>query len=430
MGDLHAHLLALPFFLSAILLLWQYFQSSKPNLWLLASLALNIAISGLINLWDLVTLLCLLFLVWLTRIYRLHRAGDLKKEALAHIPSILAIFGVTGILVWPSWRFFESPVLGLGFIPVYVQRYGLSDVQWPTPGLALLGMWGAFFSAIFLGVYEKFKRLKDYLFPLALSVLSLGIILGVEIFFVRDIYSVANPPYFRANTTFKFGYHAWVLLCLASVGIIMPIVKDKSIRRYKLPDKIKIWLLVGMLFFGAFYPYQALRQFYFTPEAVSLSLNGAKWMEQQMPDDYRVVSYINRNFKRRQVIAEAVGDSYSTYARIATYTGMIAPMGWTTHEWTWRLDAQAARQAKPNQEVETGWGKINQVKIDIEQLYNTTSETEAALLIKKYNISYVYVGQLEKEKYPNLFENKFRVLGMSVFSSGSSTLYQIGLGSK
>ncbi|MDP2668373.1 MAG: DUF2298 domain-containing protein [bacterium] len=400
-GDLHAHFLALPFFLFDLALVYVLAVSKKINWAFFAFLSVAVATSGMINLWDAVTVSALIFIVLIF------------KKSWKWLGAGLFTAALSLLLMWPNLKNFHSPVVGLKFIPSYVAKYHLANVQYPTPFLAELGMWGVFMAGILLAFYLKRKTFKDLYFVAALGIVSLGIIIGVELFFIEDIYGVANPPYFRANTTFKFGYHAWTMLSLAFSAAV-----------YMLPRHAGRFLLSVALIAGAFYPYQAFKQFYL-PNGKMGELDGSAWMRKEMPEDWNTVQYINKNIESRAVIAEAVGDSYTTYARISAFSGMITPMGWKTHEWTWRFDAEAAKNAMPGQAIETGWGAVSKVAIDIQMLYETKNAAEALKIIRMYGVQYVYVGVLERSTYKNLDENKFTELGTIVFRSGASALYKI-----
>lgn len=416
-GDLHAHFLALPFFLFDLALVYVLAVSKKINWAFFAFLSVAVATSGMINLWDAVTVSALIFIVLIF------------KKSWKWLGAGLFTAALSLLLMWPNLKNFHSPVLGLKYIPSYVAKYNLSNVQWPTPLLAELGMWGIFLAGILLAFYLKRKTFKDLYFLAALGIVSLGIIIGVELFFIEDIYGVANPPYFRANTTFKFGYHAWTMLSLAFSAAVYFLVRraDNTRNRYREPvfPRSAGWCVLSLaVLAGAFYPYQAFKQFYL-PNGKMGELDGSAWMRVQTPEDWNTVQYINKNINGRAVIAEAVGDSYTAFARISAFSGMITPMGWKTHEWTWRFDAKAAKNAMPGQAIETGWGAVSKVAIDIQMLYETKNAAEALKIIRMYGVQYVYVGVLERSTYKNLDENKFAELGTIVFRSGASALYKI-----
>lgn len=404
-GDLHAHLLALPFFILGLVLTYILSKDSDIRWPLLFLLALSIASSGLINAWDAITLSILVGTLVIIKSFKKN-----KNWLFAGIFVIVVAF----VLMWPNLSNFNSPVTGLGFSPTFVTEHNLTNIQYPTPLLAELGLWGIFVTGIFFVLVHQRKEVNENIYLIALVVVSFGIIIGVELFFIGDIYSIANPPYFRANTTFKFGYHAWVMLAIA-FGLVLNILQKKK--------RLAICLSMIALAGGLFYPYQAAKQFYFSNQKQA-NLDGSLWIKNTSIGDLETINYINENFHDRKIIAEAVGDSYTTFARISTFTGMIAPMGWKTHEWTWRFNIKAAKNTRPGQAVETGWGAVAGIAADIGRLYETSDPAEALAIIDKYKIEYVYIGDLERSTYKNLQEQKFSKIGTEVFRSSSSALYR------
>lgn len=80
-------------------------------------------------------------------------------------------------------------------------------------------------------------------------------------------------------------------------------------------------------------------------------------------------------------------------------------MGWYVHEWLWRNDtaAQNVRSA------------------DIKTIYTSSDKKEVEELIEKYNISYIYIGNLEREKFPELNDTLLQKMGSVAYSNGTDT---------
>ncbi|MBI2023434.1 hypothetical protein HYT01_02640 [Candidatus Giovannonibacteria bacterium] len=413
-GNLHAHLVALPIFLLDLIFIYFLAQSGAPAILNIILLACGLAASGMANPWDLVSAASVLAAVVVIKTIK----NSWKWFTAGGVVLILVL-----LLMLPNLLNFSSPILGLGFAPSFVRLHHLSGVQYPTPLMAVLGMWGIFLAGAVLVLIYKRKELFADTFLSALLVVSAGILVGTEIFFVADIYSIANPPYFRANTTFKFGYDAWVMLSVVFVSFLA-ILKGAAPSKKSSGKKIAASALAFLaVVAGAVYSFEAVRQYY--AGSGDFELDASRWMAKESPGDMATVEYINNHFEERTVIAEAVGDSYTSYARIATFTGMITPMGWKTHEWTWRLDAKAAKKAPVGAQIETGWGAVAGVALDIERFYKTSDKNEAKGIIDKYGIEYVYVGDLERQTYQGLNEPKFSELGTLIFSAGESALYAI-----
>lgn len=171
---------------------------------------------------------------------------------------------------------------------------------------------------------------------------------------------------------------------------------------------------------------------------------------------------------------EAQDDSYTDYERMSINTGLPTVIGWTVHEWFWRNDyvivASRINDVKTiydsdiynssdnfytvksgdylikiAEELKFGnWENIynlnkNQIlnpsliyanqKLVIsnnaDKQVNMSKLNEIKILLKKYNIAYVYIGGLERQKYLNLNEEKFNKLGKLIYSEGNTQIYKI-----
>jgi len=107
------------------------------------------------------------------------------------------------------------------------------------------------------------------------------------------------------------------------------------------------------------------------------------------------------------VVAEAVGGQYSEYARVSTFTGMPAVLGWPGHEGQWR---KAYLQGTRQQDIQT--------------LYTTTDWQTAQEIINSYGIRYVYVGPLERSTYP-VNEEKFDHFLKRIYQQGNVAIYEV-----
>jgi uncharacterized membrane protein len=135
------------------------------------------------------------------------------------------------------------------------------------------------------------------------------------------------------------------------------------------------------------------------------TLDGAAYLANMMPDDYQAIQFMQQ--LDPGVVAETAGGGYSEHARVATFTGMPNVLGWDNHESQWRDFAlQGTRKA------------------DIEMLYTTNDWTAAQEIIDRYNIRYIYVGNLERNTY-NVNQEKFDRFLKPIFQQGSVTVYEV-----
>lgn len=412
-GDLHAHLIALPFFLLALFFLRELFERERVSYGFIGILAVVLASLGMANPWDFVSLAMMVFLIVVFKIFRSKEKNFIAKIAFLGFVSI--------ILMLPFLAYFESGASGIGFAPLFVSKHGSpSDQQYPTPFLGWLGIWGGFIAVLALCVAilrKKFFNTKNFS---ALMVFAGALLLiGVELFFVRDIYSLANPPYFRANTVFKFGFHAWTLFSLAAM-----ILSAEAFREYK--SKILSVAITALVFIGLFYPIRAINEFYFSSFSPK-TLDGALFLKALYPDDYAAIDWLEKNVNERKVLVEAAGDSYTDYGRIGVFSGMINPINWLTHEWGWRFKPENSPEANSGAPVESGWSKIATASGEVRQIYESKNIEETRSLLQKYGAKFVYIGDIERKEYPNLVESKFHQLGQVIFSSGNSKMFRIDI---
>ena len=138
-------------------------------------------------------------------------------------------------------------------------------------------------------------------------------------------------------------------------------------------------------------------------------LNGIKYLEDKYPADYEALLWLSENVKDQPVILEAQGDSYTDYARVSSNTGLPTVLGWTVHEWLWRgsYDIPSPR--------------IEEIKV----MYESDDLEQTKKLLKKYNVEYVFLGDLEREKYVELNVEKFEELGDVVFEKNQTMIYKL-----
>ncbi len=282
----------------------------------------------------------------------------------------------------------------------------------PDPFWMLFILWGFFWIMLLLFLFIKYLEQKDkietssqqmIIDDFAFVCFTFGTILVFipEFFYIKDIY----PAHFRANTMFKLGYQAFIIMGLASGYTFFRIITIKKMYRF-------ILLFVCMVFFSFIfiYPFYSFPSYYGdlkkTPQ-----LNGIKWLENSYPEDKEIIEYLNEHVKDQPVILEAQGDSYTDYERISAYTGLPTVAGWWVHEWLWRGSSDIVGKRIP----------------DIIALYESDDLNLTKRLLQKYEIKYVIISKMEREKYKKINEGKFEKIGTKIFSSsnGFGALYQI-----
>lgn len=333
------------------------------------------------------------------------------------------LFIITGfVLVSLPYNYFFKPfVSGIGVLcaPEFLTKIGKigpflfeANHCQHSPWWQLMLLYGFFYFFVlcFIGFVLRTKKvLHSDIFILLLIILSTFLIILPEFIYVKDIY----PAHYRANTMFKLVFQAFMMLGISSSYIIFRLLAPdeagngswtKSLLRYAGFFPMTLILLCLVLT----YPYLAINSYYGNLSAYK-GLDGTKYLKAAYPSDYAAITWLNENVKGQPVILEAQGDSYTDHARVSANTGLPTVLGWTVHEWLWR-----GTYSIPAPRIE-----------EIKKIYETTNATEAKQLLQKYNVKYIFVGALERQKYPAFSEDKFKQLGKVVYQNGTTRIYQI-----
>jgi YYY domain-containing protein len=234
-------------------------------------------------------------------------------------------------------------------------------------------------------------------FVLLLTTLGTILIIAPDFAYLRDQFG------YRINTVFKFYYQAWILLSMvASFGVAFVLQNLQGWR-----DWVFRSLIAVVVFCGLLYPSLSLmtKTNDFKPIG-GFTLDDLDRMRRENPDEAAAIEWLRT--APRGVVAEAVGDGYSSYARISTYSGQQTVLGWPGHEAQWRgtFEPQGTRRE------------------DITRLYATTRWEEALQILEQYDVRYVYVGTLERISI-GLNEEKFISYLRPVFQQGNVVIYEV-----
>ena len=241
-------------------------------------------------------------------------------------------------------------------------------------------------------------RVQPSAFVLLLTTLGIILILAPEFVYLRDQFG------YRINTVFKFYYQAWMLLSLAAafgVSVLLQNLRGMT--------SILFRVLIGLVIFsGLLFPVLGVmtKTNNFKPFG-GFTLDDFDRITRDNPEEAAAIEFLHT--VPDGVIAEAVGDSYqSEYARVATYTGLQTVLGWSGHEAQWRgnYTPQGTRRD------------------DITKLYGTARWEEAQAIIEKYNIRYIFIGNIERISLP-INEEKFQAHLKVIFQQGSTVIYEV-----
>lgn len=413
-SDLHGHVLGIPIVLTLIALLVNIFIQEKIKLYYYILLGFTIALAVMTN-----TLDGPIYLMFISLIIFFKTLKDfpLSRSFAETLKALIIITFSAYIFSLPFWLNFKPFASSIGVLcaPEFLTNlrtigpflFEANHCE-RSPFWMLIIIYGFFFFTalgFIVFILNKLKRsnnlkLSDY-FILVFILFGITTIFIPEFIYLKDIY----PAHYRANTVFKFGFQAFIILSIVSSYILARIFLADKWHHYKIPYTV---FISSCLILVSIYPYFAITSYYGHLKNYK-GLDGLNYMKDSYPEDLQTIKWLNQNVKGQPIILEGVGQSYSDYARISANTGLPTVIGWPVHEWLWR--------GSPDE----GTKRSEEVKI----IYETDDINIAQELLKKYNVSYIVIGDLERQKYLGIKEEKFYSLGDVVFQQGNTIVLKI-----
>ena len=425
-SDLHGHVLDIPFVLLTIALLLNILISRSLNIFKLLLLAFLLAIMYMTNAWDGI----IYFLLTAIVIFIIQLKSVTNKKYILHttyymLPILVGFF----LFSLPFNLNFKPFASGIGILcaPKFLTDIGnfgpflfeANHCQ-HSPLWQLFILYGFFYFWVFgflvfkIKNWDLIRNLKLEIRNLSSSDIFIGILIILstlliiipEFIYVKDIY----PAHYRANTMFKLVYQSFMMLSLSCGYIILRLfLNHKPFILNHFHWRLGYWVIgLLILFLVLLYPYFAINS-YFGNLKVYSGLNGTNYLKSLYANDYEAISWINKNIKGQPIILEAQGDSYTDYGRVSANTGLPTVLGWTVHEWLWRGSYDI-----PSPRIE-----------EVTKMYESEDIEKTKTLLKKYNVSLIFIGDLERQKYPNLNEEKFHSLGKTIYQKGETEVFKL-----
>src|SRR2546421_3860897 len=284
-----------------------------------------------------------------------------------------------------------------------------------------------------LGCIALFYSLRDrpQAFILLLGSFAFTLVAVCEVFFLKDVF--AGGDFLRMNTVFKFYFQAWALLSITSgAGLYFilesfrPQVAVARGQHWMQRGVEGIWIagLLLLLLASAVYPLVGTyaRTNHYMQR--TNSLDGIGYLQNcKVPDcdydtagDYAAIRWLNSRVSGDPILVEAVGDDYTSYARISAFTGLPTPIGWIGHEYQWRVNW-----------LNNGLNAVDfdSRKSDVDTIYTDPHPSVVMNLLARYHVQYLYVGLLEQMKYPKANLQRFSAFLHVVYSAQGVTIYQV-----
>ncbi|MFB6169613.1 MAG: DUF2298 domain-containing protein, partial [Haloarculaceae archaeon] len=455
-GDLHAHMMSTSFLLLVATLCLGYWwerDASRRRLLVLGVVPVLGGMLAVVNTWSFPSVAGLVFL---TAYFAPRPPGDLLPAGvrdslpvtdswygaeLARLAGALALAGVVGALglVW-SLPFWTSTASGrsLALVTDHSPLWGLLLVHGAFLLVAVLFLarwvnagrprreWGLALGAVLVGValalltgipalglclpllgVAWFVLARDRTrsvrrpgfgpdidvavrrpaFETVLFVAGLGLVLLVDLVYVRE---KAGPG--RMNTVFKVYAQAWALWAPAAAAMVARLVADppelpsalglelSASRRRAVVSVLAAALVVSTGFYGGFALYNRFTDDSPVATAEDPTLDGLAYVDVYHAGEAEAIQWLDDRPGRPHIVSAPGTSTYRWVNAPSSLTGLPTVVGWA-HEIGYRNRT------------------VYQRRVDDVELIYTADPDYQAYLLDVYDVQYVYVGPIERERY-------------------------------
>jgi uncharacterized membrane protein len=243
---------------------------------------------------------------------------------------------------------------------------------------------------------------------------ALGLVLVCEFAFVRDFYGGDNE---RMNTVFKAYIQAWILFGIGGSGLFSATWKALAKKSFRWKAPFALATLLIMLACGSFNllaDYTRSGGFVGTRSSSHPTWDAEALFRRTLRADAEAVDWIRVNLPPDATILEMTAHAYEWPSRISTFTGRCSLVGWKNHESGWR----------------NSWDLALDRGAAIQKVYEAPDLATALEILHKYDLQYLYVGDLENNRVAKESKNyqleKFRELPVvQSFMNGRAVLYRV-----
>lgn len=321
---------------------------------------------------------------------------------------------ISYLVVLPFTIKFETMVQGVALAQYHSMLYQLA-VIWGLPVMITLLL----IITVLTEVLKKKEKTSFHrflagiaipdLFAVLAGLCAIGLVFLPEVVYVRDIY---EQGYARANTMFKLTYQAYILFGLVMGYAIYRLLLISRQKVLKTLAGLGLLLLIWTVGYFGDAVYSWFGEVWNPSEYQGLDAEG--YLETDFSEDAQAIYWLKDNVEGSPVVLEANGDSYTGYERVSASTGLPTVLGWYVHEQLWRNDVE----------------DLNQKSADIQNIYTWNSEELVRNLLEHYDVSYIFVGSKEREKYGDALNNTvLKSMGTVAFEDEETGTYIVAVNS-
>lgn len=487
LGDLHPHVLALPFTLVVVglglsLLLSRSelrLESLRKNPWDFLGFSLIVGGLGFLNSWDMPT-----FALLLAGSFGLKGAlasSRLEWSTLKEPALFLVLLVVASVALYlPFYVGFHSQASGIGIVLVQSKMHHFlilwapfiflsgafvlshlpsirraAGSELPTYALVivcgllvillvfrvwvillLLAMLVAGYFALQAVVESETDSVSHRRmvagFVISLIMLGAFLLLGTEVLFVRDLFGN------RMNTVFKVYYQAWLLISVAGAYVVYYFLNSWATSRRRDDTETRPLVspsrtsgerrILAMVARASFAIGLILVVMTFAYPVAAISSRMAEGNGELQLDGTAYMARTQRDdYDAMKWLEQNVrGMAVILEAVGGSYSEYGRVSATTGLPTVLGWDGHEVQWRGSGEETAKR-------KADVDRIYETTDGSIAAELLKRYRVDYVYVGPLERQKYSSTspaWLDKFSLLGDIVYQNSGVTIFRIRVGGR
>ena len=147
--------------------------------------------------------------------------------------------------------------------------------------------------------------------------------------------------------------------------------------------RIAVWASVLLLCVSLYYPFAAAytRGGGYRGQP---TLDGTAFLRQESPAEYGAFVWLTEHARAGDVLVEAAGDDFfPSHNRLSSWTGVPTILGWVGHEAQWQGSDEEILLRLP----------------DLDVIYASPDREQVMSALRRYRATYLYVGEHEREKH-------------------------------
>tara|TARA_Y100001970_G_scaffold42421_1_gene52880 strand:+ start:15943 stop:18288 length:2346 start_codon:yes stop_codon:yes gene_type:complete len=473
LGDLHPHMISIPFFITTLLLFTSYFVSSKylyltrkrPKISYIFTILLILFIgsTGFINMWNLSFFVLFTFIL----IYFHIVINKFRIKLLLTSKFLLEItlVWVFGILIFSNFYFITSDSnISYPFISI-------NEIT--TRPIHLIYVWVIPFAIIIPLLYYLFReniniksnivflnKKSNLILVIMFTITSLlwavinlliseqtmaQLLLSLMFFYIFffPVLFIINNLILKTiykNELQRLSYYlllftCFILLYLSELFYLKDIFDNRMNTIFKF--HYQVWIVfsitsgitlklllsynmkhISKIILSFSFTILLISNIYFVTSSFLTKINEASNSTPNLSSinhlkndsyKYELIRYLKENSNYNDVLIEFVGQSYTKDNQISAETRVPTILGWIGHQLQWRSNNQ----------------EIFDRESDIETFYMTENSEEIKNIINKYSITMIILGPNEIEKYNIINLDKFLQFSEIIYENNEYRLLRV-----